>query len=78
MAIRRIKQVQHPSVTQQTNYQSLHQSNIYTPVSLIVLVAGVFLIIKAVAYKEYRAKILRRQINKLEENWLLESKNNKL
>ncbi len=70
--------MQHSSVTQQTNYQTSHQSNICTPISLIVLVAGTFLIIKAVTYKEYRAKILRRQINKLEKNWLLESKNNKL
>lgn len=61
------------SVTQPANYQTSHQSIIYTPVSLIILVTGVFLIIKAVTYKEYHAKTLRRQINKLETIWLLES-----
>ncbi len=66
------------SVTQQANYQTSTQSNIYTPVSLLVLVAGVFLIIKAVTYKEFRAKILRQQTEKLEKIWLLESKENKL
>lgn len=66
------------SLTQQANYQTSNQSNIYTPVSLLVLVTGVLLIIKAVTYKEFRAKTLRRQTSKLEKIWLLESKENKL
>jgi hypothetical protein len=69
--------VQYSSVNQQANHQTFNQSNIYTPVSLMILVTGVLLITKTLTYKEYRAKVLRRQINKLEKNWLLESKNNK-
>ncbi len=65
-------------VTNQTNYQTPTKSNIYTPISLLVLVAGVFLIIKVVIYKEIRAKILRQQTKKLEKIWLLESKEKKL
>jgi hypothetical protein len=65
---------------QQANYQIFNQSNsnIYTPVSFIVLIAGIILIIRAVTYKEYRAKKLRRQIDKLESIWLQEYKKNKL
>lgn len=65
-------------VTNQTNYQTPTKSNIHTPISLLVLVAGLFLIVKVVIYKEIRAKILRQQTNKLEKIWLLESKENKL
>jgi Ca2+/H+ antiporter len=70
--------VRYLSVTQQANYQTFNQSNIHTPVSLIILVTGVFLITRAVTYKEYRAKKLRRQINTLEAIWLQEYKENKL
>lgn len=65
-------------VTNQTNYQTPTKSNIYTPISLLVLVAGVFLITKVVIYKKIRAKILRQQTKKLEKIWLLESKEKKL
>ncbi len=70
--------MRHLLVTNQTNYQTPTKSNIYTPISLLVLVAGVFLIIKVVIYKEIRAKILRQQTKKLEKIWLLESKEKKL
>jgi hypothetical protein len=70
--------MRYSSVAQQKNYQTLHQSNIYTPICLMILVTGILLIIKALTYKKYRAKILRRKINKLEKIWLLESKENKL
>lgn len=66
--------MRHSSEIQPANYQTSHQSNIYTPVCSIVLVTGVLLIVKAVTHKQYRAKILRRQINKLETMWSLESR----
>jgi hypothetical protein len=57
----------HPSLNQ------INQINIYTSAGILLLVTGVFLVLKTVAHKEYRANILRRQVERLEKIWLIDA-----
>ncbi|NJL62339.1 MAG: hypothetical protein HC903_11520 [Methylacidiphilales bacterium] len=60
--------------TTSNNSQALNQTNTCVNTAFFVLAIAVFLVIRVVVGKEYRANHLKKQINKLEKIWLLEVK----